>query len=96
MPQSTTPQTITQAFPKVSQRLLLRGEAAIAASRRGVAPAVAQAAVDAAWRATRGDRYAARRAGWAAVDAAAVRYFGSPGYGVAVALGADPMPEGEG
>lgn len=55
-------------FPKVSHRLVVRVNARRDAQRHGVSPGAAIAAVDTAWRETRGDRFAARRAAWAAVD----------------------------
>jgi len=70
MQQCTTGGPVPQPlqFPKVSHRLLVRVNARRDAVRRGVAPGVAVAAADATYRATHGDRFAARRAGWAAVD----------------------------
>ena len=56
-------------FPKVSHRLMVRVNARRDAHRHGVPAGAALAAVDRAWTATGGDRYAARRAGWAATDA---------------------------
>lgn len=55
-------------FPVVSHRLLVQVGVARNAKRRGVPEAPAIAAARAAYRRTGGDRYAARRAGWAAVD----------------------------
>ena len=57
-----------QRFPTVSHRLMVRVHARRDAERHGVSPQPALEAVDAAYRATRGDRFAARRAAWAAVD----------------------------
>jgi hypothetical protein len=48
--------------------LQLRVDARRDAQRHGVPTHPAEAAADATWRATRGNRYAARRAAWAAVD----------------------------
>ncbi len=55
-------------FPRVSYRLLVRFYARRDAQRHGVHAQPVVDAVDAAYRATRGDRFAARRAAWAAVD----------------------------
>ena len=56
-------------FPVVSHRLVVRVNARRDARRHGVPEQPAIAAADAEWHRTRGDRYAARRAAWAAVDA---------------------------
>ena len=70
MQQCNTGAPASQAppFPVVSFRLLVRVNAQRDAQRHGVTATPAVAAVDATYRATRGDRFAARRAGWAAVD----------------------------
>lgn len=68
MQQSTTPRRITQPFPVVSYALMLRHGARRDARRHHVSPAAAEAAVVDSYRRTRGDRFAARRAGWSAVD----------------------------
>lgn len=57
------------AYPKVSYRLLARRQVELSARRRRVPAAEAIAACDATFAATRGNHYAAQRAGWAAVDA---------------------------
>ncbi len=68
MHQSTTSAAVPQPFPKVSHRLVVRTCARRDAIRHGVATGPAMAAADATWSSTRGDRYAARRAAWAATD----------------------------
>ncbi len=55
-------------YPVVSNRLLVRFNARNDARRHGVNPAPAIAAAEAEYRSTGGDRFAARRAGWLAVD----------------------------
>ena len=71
MQQCNTGGSVPQAprFPKVSHRLLERVNARRDAQRRGVAPAAAVHAADSTYRATCGDRFAARRAAWDMVDA---------------------------
>ncbi|WP_153066032.1 MULTISPECIES: hypothetical protein [Xanthomonas] len=66
----TTPATSPQAaaYPIVSYRLLVRRNAAHDASRHGVNPVPAMDAADAEYRATRGNRFAARRAAFVTVD----------------------------
>lgn len=66
-------------FPKVSHRLMVRINARRDAHRHGVPAGAALAAVDRAWSATGGDRYAARRAGWAATDALRARLLSREG-----------------
>lgn len=66
-------------FPKVSHRLMVRVNARRDAHRHGVPAGAALAAVDRAWTATGGDRYAARRAGWAATDALRARLLSREG-----------------
>ncbi|MGH8083895.1 MAG: hypothetical protein ACREPV_01285 [Lysobacter sp.] len=71
MQQSTTTTCKPQAapgYPVVSYRLQLRHGARRDARRRGVSPALAIAAVESAYRDSQGNRFAARRAGWQAVD----------------------------
>lgn len=70
MEQCTTPATPPQAaaYPIVSYRLLVRRHAAHDARRHGVNPAPAMDAAEAEYRATRGNRFAARRAGFVTVD----------------------------
>lgn len=58
-----------QQFPVVSHRLMVRLYAARDAQRHGVNALPAVEAADAAYRTTGGNRFAARRAAWAAVDA---------------------------
>ena len=72
-----TPQPLQ--FPKVSHRLMVRVNARRDAHRHGVPAGAALAAVDRAWSATGGDRYAARRAGWAATDALRARLLSREG-----------------
>ena len=72
-----TPQPLQ--FPKVSHRLIVRVNARRDAHRHGVPAGAALAAVDRAWTATRGDRYAARRAGWAATDVLRAKRLGVEG-----------------
>ncbi|MCD7096911.1 hypothetical protein [Stenotrophomonas sp. MMGLT7] len=71
MHQCITPAARPQAlpvYPVVSHRLLVRQQARNDAHRHGVAPAPAIAAAEAEYRATGGNRFAARRAAWLAVD----------------------------
>lgn len=56
------------AFPVVSYRLLVRRSAENDARRHGINPAPAVAAAEAEYRATRGNRFAAKRAAFAVVD----------------------------
>lgn len=55
-------------FPVVSHRLVVRVNARRDAERHGVSPRHAVEAADSTYLATGGDRFAARRAAWAAVD----------------------------
>jgi hypothetical protein len=66
-----TPQPTPQAaaaYPVVSYRMLVQLNVGNDARRHGVNPAPAIAAAAAEYRATRGNRFAARRAGFVAVD----------------------------
>lgn len=63
-----TPPQATAGFPVVSYQMLVQLNVGNDARRHGVNPAPAIAAAAAEYRATRGNRFAARRAGFAAVD----------------------------
>lgn len=70
MDKCNTPDAPEQAqpFPRVSSQLLVRINARNDARRHGVNPVPAMEAAAAEYVATRGNRFAARRAGFAAVD----------------------------
>ncbi|WP_337052519.1 hypothetical protein [Pseudoxanthomonas sp. USHLN014] len=71
MQQCTTQKNAPQpgAFPSVSHRLLVVLHARRDALRHGVNPRPAEQAAAQAYRASRGNRFYARRMAWAAVDA---------------------------
>lgn len=72
MQQCTTPADPAQVlphYPKVSYRLLLAVAITRDARNHGVNPMPALAAAHDAYRASGGNRFHARRAGWAVVDA---------------------------
>lgn len=65
---TAAPQPQASRFPVVSYRLQVQLNARNDAHRHGVDPAPAMAAAEAEYRATRGNRFAARRAAFATVD----------------------------